>query len=245
MPNWKELRHAYGPAEDLPQILSALTPDPDAPAWDDLWSRVCHQGTTYSASPAVLPFLLDLASSWKAPARVSPLFLAGAIVAARETVLAGYEPTVEALRTQAVETAKASGLSRSDRIYVMDSALALGGDRLWGGVLNHLNDGEFPGVCPWCSGRTLGKDLYLVIGKYGFFTTAGDWLRDPKASKNEIQPQPAEALIGAASWMHAVSIEAGDPELAEWCCYLFGSSKCPHCGQPFQVASAIAAAQVD
>jgi uncharacterized protein (UPF0212 family) len=240
MPNWKELRHAYGPAEDLPQILSALTPDPKARAWRDLWSRVCHQGTTYSASPAVLPFLLDLASSWNASERALPLSLAGAIVSAPKTILSGYEPTVERSRILAVETAKAPELSRTERIYAMESALALGGDRLWGRALNHLEDGEFPGVCPAC-----GKDFYVVTGKYGFFSTAEEWLRDPKAARNEIQLQPAEALTGAGKWLHNVSTEAGDSELGEWCRYLFGSSKCPHCGQPFEIAAAIAGAQAD
>jgi hypothetical protein len=184
----------------------------------------------------VLPFLLDLASSWKTPARVQPLFLAGAIVAAPETILAGYTAIVERSRILAVETANAPELSRSDRIYVMDSALALGGDRLWGRVLNHLDDGEFPGVCPAC-----GKDVYLVIGKYGFFTTAEEWLRDPKARRIDIQPQQKERLTGAGSWLHGVSDEAGDPELGEWCRYLFGTSYCLHCGQPFQIPAAIAA----
>jgi hypothetical protein len=119
MPNWKELSHAYGSAEDLPGIISALTPDPNAPAWDDLWSRVCHQGTTYSASPAVLPFLLLAASGWDARGRAMPLALAGAIVSAPQTTLSGHEPTVEALRVLALATVKGPELSRNDRIVVM------------------------------------------------------------------------------------------------------------------------------
>ena len=95
MPNWRELKHAYGSAEDIPEIISALTPDPTSPAWGDLWSRVCHQGTTYSASPAVLPFLLSVSSNWSITDRAMPLALAGSIVTAAQTIIDGYEKTVE------------------------------------------------------------------------------------------------------------------------------------------------------
>ena len=170
MPNWKELRHAYGSAEDLPEILEELEPDPNAPVWNELWGRVCHQGTTYSASMPILPFLLNAASRWEPTGRAMPLALAGSIVSAPESVPAGYEASVEALRILALDTAKTSGLASSDRVYLMQSALALGGDRVWGRILDHLNDGEFPGSCPACR-----IDLNFAIGQYGFFCAAGDW----------------------------------------------------------------------
>ena len=129
MPNWRELKHAYGFAEDIPEIISALPPDPTSPAWEGLWSRVCHQGTTYSASPAVLPFLLSVTFNWSTTERVMPLTLAGAIVAAPQTNAEGYEETVDGLRTLALNTVNNPELSREDRIYVMQSALALRGDR--------------------------------------------------------------------------------------------------------------------
>src|SRR5215831_1543441 len=162
MPNWRELTHAYGSAEDIPEIISALTPDPTSPAWEELWSRVCHQGTTYSASPAVLPLLLSVASNWSSTDRAMPLALAGSIVAATQTILDGYEETVDGLRTLAHDTVKNPRLSREDRIYVMQSALAFQRDRLWRRVLDHLNDGEFPALCPACR-----KDLSPAIGCVG------------------------------------------------------------------------------
>jgi hypothetical protein len=234
MPNWKELSHAYGSAEDLPGIISALKPDPNAPAWDDLWSRVCHQGTTYSASPAVLPFLLRSASGWDAAARAMPLALAGSIVSAPQTTLSGYEQTVEALRVLALDTVKDRELSRNDRIHVMQSVLALQGDRLWGRVLDHLTDGEFPAVCPDC-----GKDLYVVVGKYGFFVAAGEWVQNSQTSRTEIRPLETEELTEIGNWLYSVCNESGDLELAGWIRYLFGVSKCPECRQTFVVADAI------
>src|SRR5262245_60984941 len=92
-PNWKDLRDAYGSAEDLPELLSELEPDPKSPVWNELWGRVCHQDSTFSASPHVLPFLLKAASVWEPESRAMPLALAGCIVAAPETVSDGYVTT--------------------------------------------------------------------------------------------------------------------------------------------------------
>ena len=203
MPNWRELSHAYGSAEDIPEIISALTPDATSPAWDDLWSRVCHQGTTYSASPAVLPFLLSVASNWSTTDRVMPLTLAGAIVAAPQTILDGNEETVEGLRILALSTVKNPELSRQDRIYLMQSVLAFQGDRLWGRVLDHLDDGEFSALCPACR-----KSLYVVVGKHGFFVTSGDWVREPCVVKTEVKPSEAHALTGIGKWLHTVSVQS-------------------------------------
>jgi len=235
MPNWKELKHAYGSAEDLPGILSDLKPDPKAPAWAALWDRICHQGTTYSASPAVLPILLGAASSWDSAARAMPLALAGSIVSSPQSNLAGYETSVEALRALALDTVKARDLTRTDRIYVMQSALALEGDRLWGRKLDHLVDGEFPGSCTACR-----KDLFLVIGEHGFFTAVGDWVRHREVSRVEIRASEKEELPALGRWLYGVCTEANDSVLGEWVLHLFGVSQCPECNQSFEVAAAIA-----
>ena len=240
MPNWKELRHAYGSAEDIPRILSALTPDSESPAWTDLWSRVCHQGTTYSSSPAVLPFLVNVASNWSAADRVMPLALAGSIVSAPQTVLDHYEGTVDALRTLALDTVKNPALTRNDRVCVMQAVLAFEGDRLWGRVLDHLNDGEFPGSCPGCR-----KELHLVVGRHGAFVTSSDWFRNPKAAKAEINPPELGTLPAVGCWLYAVSTDSNDSELSNWIRCLFGASKCPECGRPFNLPEAIAEIEED
>lgn len=235
MPNWKELKHAYGSAEDIPEIISALRPDPTSSAWHELWSRVCHQGTTYSASPAVLPLLLDIASNWNAADRTMPLALAGSIVSAPRTILNEYEGTVEALRSLALDTVKNRQLSRNDRIYIMQSILAFQEDPLWGRVLDHLVDGEFPASCPNCRNH-----LYLVVGEHGIFVASGDWAREPGVAKTEIKPLEADTLTGVGNWLYSVSIQSDDLELSNWIRYLFGASKCPECGKPFDLQDAIA-----
>ena len=237
-PNWKDLRDAYGSAEDLPELLAELEPDPKSPVWHELWGRVCHQGSTFSASPHVLPFLLRAAAAWEPVSRCMPLALAGSIVAARETVLDGSRSTLEELRLLALDTLKSGELSRQERVYLMQSALAFEGDRLWGHALDGLNDGEFSGVCPACQ-----IELYFVIGQYGVFCAAQDWVDNPETPRSDIHALAADELLGAGRRLHSLSLESGDPVLAEWICSVFGVSTCPNCGQSLQVANAIAAAE--
>jgi hypothetical protein len=61
--NWKELGHAYGPAEDLPALIRDLAAE-DAETREQarlrLWGTIIHQGTVYSATAYAVPFLLEL-----------------------------------------------------------------------------------------------------------------------------------------------------------------------------------------
>lgn len=61
--DWSSLTHAHGPADDVPKLLrSLLSKEADVrlQACADLHETIWHQGTVYSASAAVVPFLLDL-----------------------------------------------------------------------------------------------------------------------------------------------------------------------------------------
>lgn len=69
---WLELEDAYGSAQNIPSLLSAVEADPspkrnaEQEPWFSLWSALCHQDTVYSASFAAVPHLLRIASaaSW-------------------------------------------------------------------------------------------------------------------------------------------------------------------------------------
>ncbi|MFI9342119.1 hypothetical protein ACIG0D_12715 [Streptomyces sp. NPDC052773] len=63
---WPELPHAHGPAEDVPDLLRALSgADREAAeeAERELWSSIVHQGTVYGATVAAVPFLARLAAA--------------------------------------------------------------------------------------------------------------------------------------------------------------------------------------
>ena len=62
---WKQLKHAYGTASDIPKFLRQLaTVPPDegyqTEPYQPLWSALCHQGDVYSASYAAVPYLLGM-----------------------------------------------------------------------------------------------------------------------------------------------------------------------------------------
>ncbi|MFC8721670.1 hypothetical protein [Kitasatospora sp. NPDC057198] len=70
--DWSRLRHAYGPADDVPALLRALAdaadPESRSEAGLEAWSSLAHQGTVYAASVAAVPFLAALAVADTGPA---------------------------------------------------------------------------------------------------------------------------------------------------------------------------------
>lgn len=83
-PLWREYRHAYGPATDIPDLLrqargTARTQRSDEEPWHSLWSALCHQYDVYSGSIAALPHLVEMAVERRPTDRLDPLLLAGAI----------------------------------------------------------------------------------------------------------------------------------------------------------------------
>lgn len=75
-PRWSELRHAYGPAADIPPLLVQLRSLPKAigqsEPWFTLWSALAHQGDVYTASFAAVPHVI--ASLASAPTRADESF---------------------------------------------------------------------------------------------------------------------------------------------------------------------------
>ena len=257
MVDWTSLGHAYGAAGDVPALLSNLTPDPADEVWGELWSRICHQGSVYSASFAALPALADAAAGWQPKQRSEPLALAGCILASEDCRDKGGRNLVEVFfqENQSVvrrfqelcqESLAQPGLSEGDFIYLLQAARAFDRDEFWGQKLAQFADGEFPGICPHC-----GVDLYLVIGKYGYFATAEDWVK-PGKSPGDVQVRPGVKLVpieparggltSTGQWMYDRCVAADQSHLAECITYLFGTSTCIECGENFVVQEALAKA---
>jgi HEAT repeat protein len=61
--DWASLRHAYGQASDVPDLLRALLSSKTKVRHEaiyELFGTLYHQGTVYSASAAAVPFLYEL-----------------------------------------------------------------------------------------------------------------------------------------------------------------------------------------
>jgi hypothetical protein len=251
MTDWGALRDAYGSAADVPALIEQLAPDAED-IWYELWSRLCHQGTVYSASFAALPALAKAAESWEPSQRAQILALAAAILASTDVSCGGRDELSGPLQWVTPlfqrlcrESLAEPGLSKHDFIYLLQAARSFDGDRFWGQQLDHLADSEFPGLCPHC-----GIDLYLVIGESGFFTTAEEWILRTGSTPGKIQARPGikrtpiepnnAVLPEDGRELYEAARAAGQSEVADWIRHVFGTSECPSCGKKFAVREAIA-----
>jgi hypothetical protein len=77
---WDQLEHAYGSAEDLPDLVRAAASaeaDTAGEAINELYGSVVHQGSVYSSTPVVLPFLFEIVADPRAHHRALLVGLIG------------------------------------------------------------------------------------------------------------------------------------------------------------------------
>nr|BFE53201.1 hypothetical protein GCM10017745_66280 [Saccharothrix mutabilis subsp. capreolus] len=128
--DWSALRHAYGPAHEVPDLLRGLaSDDPEVRevALDGLYGAVLHQGSVYDSTLAAVPFLLRLASA-DGPGRAAAVeFLAavagscaerepGVVVAAGPVfldALAHPDPAVRTAACTGVVACRPEGAARA------------------------------------------------------------------------------------------------------------------------------------
>ena len=68
--NWGALHHAYGGADDVPDLLRALASSDETrrvEAVKALFGNIWHQGTVYPATAAAVPFLYELLNGVDVP----------------------------------------------------------------------------------------------------------------------------------------------------------------------------------
>jgi len=88
--DWSSMHHAYGTAEEVPELLEQMaSPDTDVrtKALSRFYSAVHHQGDVTSCTVATLPFLLDLAGDIATPDRPAIVAL---LVSIGEAVVCSY-----------------------------------------------------------------------------------------------------------------------------------------------------------
>ncbi|OSZ62130.1 hypothetical protein OQI_01610 [Streptomyces pharetrae CZA14] len=241
MTDWSRLHHAYGTAEDIPSLLDRAGSDPQDSSWDDLWSRLCHQGTVYSASYAALPALTEMARRWTPPDRQAPLHLAGSIVASTDRPYGAEDPRVTYASAMAElaqlteEALRLPGLASTDYVDLLSTLLSFQGVEVWCEQLDGLNDEEYEVPCPAC-----GSENFIVFGKYGFFSTIDSmYMKSTTARKVPLQPQAPSSLEGLAQRLHNRALADGHPDIAHKLTYVFGTAQCADCDEVFSVEKAI------
>jgi hypothetical protein len=140
-PRWATLSHAYGRAVDIPPLLASAGEDTrpghqPGSTWFDLWSALCHQGDTYTASYAAVPHLVALAPRDLGQKRYDPLLLAACIELARlegrgpaipPDLASAYREAIDRARSLA-QTHVNSAWDVNSEAAIRASAAALGGD---------------------------------------------------------------------------------------------------------------------
>ncbi|MFF4168070.1 hypothetical protein [Streptomyces sp. NPDC001741] len=245
MTDWSQLTHAYGTAEDVPALLAKAGPDPEGPAWTELWSRLCHQGTVYPASYAALPALTEKARELTATDRTTPLLLAASIVASTDRPYGTPAPEdshaaeIAELITLVEEALHHPSLAgRPDRyVELLEALLAFEGVEVWGEELHGLSGGEFEVPCPACEAEN-----FVVFGEYGYFSTTDSfYMNEAAGHRRDLQPAAVSSLEGLAARLHACALADGQREVASNLTYVFGSAYCAECDVLFRVDHAIVA----
>ncbi|TYB98953.1 hypothetical protein FXF53_16700 [Micromonospora sp. WP24] len=158
---WRRLGHAYGAADDVPDLIRALR-SPDPATRDDalgtLYTNVYHQGSRYQASAYAVPFLLELLADPATPDRPAILALVTSLaIGPDEAVLpdgfpiGAYRRAAEGGRELlAAKPAPWSGTDETAKEYVeyayVESLDAADRERLWAYIDVAVYDAARAGV---------------------------------------------------------------------------------------------------
>lgn len=238
MTDWSHLRDIYGSADGIPDLLTdaASVSDWGAPVWDELWSRLYHQGSVAPASYEALPTLATIAGTRDGVAVDPALFLAAAIVASNDGPLDRVEVRrlhashIDRMRPVA-EHKLALVRERSDILWALKVVAELDGSVWERGLEGRAND-EIELDCTSC-----GDLLYLRLAEGRLVTTTG-----PDSIKAGESVQPADAArLGTAETRLVELCRAHDHAgLETELLQLFGRTRCPCCAAEFTVLEALA-----
>jgi len=240
MHDWSKLVDAYGPATEIPGLLSRLTPSAGDTGWTDAWGRLCHQGTVYTASYAALPLLLDIARRWTAEYRTNPLSLAAAIVASeelegsRDELIAPYVWTIEKFSKLARESLSVPNCSSTDFRYLIGATLVFNGHLQLGERFESLKNGCVTGRCTDCS-----EFVCFVIGNGEYFSTTVGWHPGAITKRFAIEPITEHELHGVEKWAYDECLAGNQTKLASDFCYFLGRTNCPMCHCRIDVAECL------
>lgn len=238
MTDWAALRHAYGTAENIPGLLAAAEQSGTdfGPAWDDVWSHLCHQGTVYTASYAALPLLTEIAERHPPAGYVAALDLASGIVASTD----GPREYLDARRHWADTLDRLHDLARrnlplaaddTEFIYGLQALLAFENGGVWQRQLNHVADGELPVECPHCNEFLLldldGPDY--LLSNYSDASVAPTRVQVVEPRQDSLEGH----ILNEAR-------NQGRDLIAEKLTVVFGTLVCPNCETPFRAADALA-----
>ncbi|MET9311957.1 hypothetical protein ABZX12_09040 [Kribbella sp. NPDC003505] len=235
MTNWTSLRDAYGAAGPVGALLERADTD-DRAVWDELWSRLCHQGTVQTASYAALPRLAELAARQDPSGCVEPLFLATCIVASTDgpeepaTVRARHADTIRALHDMA-EGLVSLAADDTDFIYRAQAVLATESDSVWATRLYALPNQELEFACPSCD-----EQLLMSLETTPAHVKSFD---DASVGHTTVAPSDPGQLTGSEARVHKLATTHQRVRVASQLLDLFGTFQRPTCHFTGRTAAAL------
>jgi hypothetical protein len=241
---WSDLEHAYGTASDVPAMLRRISTG-DGDAVNELFGSVCHQGSIYSASYAVVAHLIIAAKAVTDPnLRAEILILVGSIRASRDDrskvqpapdIQRSYREALPEALELAIATLNAD-LEPYTAVHLLQAAAALKGYGTLGRVLAGLVDEDFDPTCQGC-----GKDLYVWPDDDGLAVTV-DLMFLPTTKRTPVTrgPDPSSESRQAYEWLTQVGGSSALDEVGERLPFLFGVATCPACSRSFPLLDGFA-----
>lgn len=243
-PAWATLDDACGSAENIPALLQGLRQG-SSEALDDLYGRICHQGSLYPASIAAFPHLVSISEN--APSkrmRIDALLLAGAIHASEDVEdQLGSSPYSEAFHAAVPDALHLSIASlgtvddTNTGVYLLMAAASFAGFAVVARQLVGFADAEFYLGCPGC-----GNDLYVWPDQEGLAVAAEDPVTSPRTKKLTVKAGPVKNSPhnGAFAWLSTqLALAPNLNEIALRLPSLFGTASCPSCGTSLSLIDAL------
>ena len=232
-PGWSGLHDAYGSANEVPRLLElARAASGESEVWQDLWGRLCHQGTVYEASFAAIPTLAEIARTNPVTAFSQPLNLLAAIAGSTDVCDGTDDTRGEYADSLASCLPAAMGYvalasDDADFTYALSVFSGLHGQAAWYQALTFVADGVALGECPHC-----GEDLCLVLDEDPPVASA-TW--DRPALGPVIVPATVAALNGHAAEVCELARRHGRDRVAARVLLALGTTRCPACGTAVNV----------
>jgi hypothetical protein len=156
-PRWGTLRHAYGDADDVPEMLRALAAGGPGDVWEPIWSSLCHQGDTYSASYAAVPHVVAIGAQLPRAAQLAFWSFAGAVAGAHvrpeDDEVAELTPAFAAALAEAerhIVECLVAGIPERDALWLAVALAGVRGAKPINDAIESLSDGEHHHACPHC-----------------------------------------------------------------------------------------------
>ena len=232
---WAAATDPYGSAAAIPGLLGRAESDPpDTAVWQELWGRLCHQGTVYEASFLAIPSLARIARSAKPAAYSQPLNLLASIAGSTDVsgtpdtreryadVLASCLPAAAAYAAEAADD--------TDFCFALSVVSGLRGDRAWHQLLTYVADGEAFGACPGCS-ASLQLSLDTDPPRVSLFG------EDPPDGPEFVLAEPA-TINGLAAEFLAMAEGHSRGNVTKRLLAILGGGHCPACGQSLVLGNA-------